>query len=207
VWALVPQKAFARSKSRLASILSPEERAAFAKRCFLRVLDALDRSAQIAGITVLTDHDEVAAMARAHGASVLADQGGLESVGALVNEAIADLSLGAQNRILVIMADLPFVTTEDIDDIIAAQEPVDVVVAADRHAVGTNAILMDLPAPMATSFTLSESLRRHQEDARLAGLSMTTHVSRGLSCDVDTDADWADLGLSQPAPTALRDSP
>ena len=191
--ALVPQKAFERSKSRLDSVLEQEARTAFAKRSFDTVLTALSKSDKIDRVSVLTDDDAVANVARGCGADVIRDPAKGSSVGALVNQTLSAPAGSSTDRVLVIMADLPFLTHNDIDAMVAAHDGVDVVIAPDRHEVGTNAILMNLPAAMPTSFTLTHSRKRHEQDAKEAGLIFASYSSKGLSCDVDTDADWREL--------------
>ena len=73
VWALVPVKSFARAKSRLAGVLGPAEREALARSMFEHVLRVLASSGEVGGVTVVTDGDDVATLARSLGAAVMRD--------------------------------------------------------------------------------------------------------------------------------------
>src|SRR4051812_46514147 len=91
VWAVVPVKGFARGKSRLEGALPRAEREQLARDFCDHVLDAVEASAALAGVLVLTDCAEVAAVARARGAEVMRDacEGPLS---ALVDAALASLA-------------------------------------------------------------------------------------------------------------------
>ena len=74
VWGVVPAKSPSRGKSRLSGALSDLDRAAFARELLTHVLDVLV-AAELDGVLVATDSDEVADLAAARGAAVLRDMG------------------------------------------------------------------------------------------------------------------------------------
>ena len=70
---LIPCKAFARGKSRLAGVLAPGQRAALCQTLFRHTLaEALATGARVA---VVAEDTEVADLARTQGALVIADPG------------------------------------------------------------------------------------------------------------------------------------
>src|SRR5690349_17391498 len=95
---VVPIKAFARAKARLADVLDEEARAALARRMAERVLAA----AGALPVTIACDDDEVAAWAVEHGASVAWTPG--TDLNGAVTLAVASLDV---DRVVVAHADLP----------------------------------------------------------------------------------------------------
>ena len=105
VWAVVPAKSFARGKSRLGPVLDDDDRARFARELLEHVLGVLG-TCELDGVLVATDGDDVAALARAHGAQVLRDRGE-GSLAAVVDGALADVAARGACAAVVFMADLP----------------------------------------------------------------------------------------------------
>ncbi len=174
--ALVPFKPAGVRKTRLAAALSPEARDALAERMFFHVIGALERAAMVERIVLL-------AAERPDGwrHSWVADAGrGLNTELGAVRDAMAAA------RLLVIHADLPFVSEADIA-VLTAQAAGGCAVAPDRHGAGTNALaLQDFP-----DFTFgfgAGSLQAHVAAGRGRALVV---VREGLGFDVDTAADYA----------------
>ena len=73
---------------------------------------------------------------------------------------------------------------------VAALDHHDVVIAPDRHELGTNALGLALPARLVTSFGYPDSFRRHVAAAR--GSDLRIHIARspGLAFDLDLPADY-----------------
>jgi 2-phospho-L-lactate guanylyltransferase len=67
-----------------------------------------------------------------------------------------------------------------------------VVIVADRHGQGTNALLLTPPGAMAPSFGPG-SFARHAARARAAGATVRVAQAPSLELDVDTPGDLAAL--------------
>ena len=187
VFALVPVRAFPESKKRLASLLAPEERIALARTMLEDVLDCLGRSPAVAGIAVVTDDADAAALARDYGARVLPDapDGGLNA-----SLAGAAAWLGATRpeiAALIIHADLPAATLGDIAALVAEKSDV---VLARAHDGGTNALLLRPGISLRFAFG-ADSCARHLASARAAGLSVGLVARAGLALDLDRPEDVA----------------
>ncbi len=177
-WAIVPMKRYGEAKSRLAPILSPAQRAAFARETFLSVLACV--AAEVDGVLVATDGEDVAADARAHGAEVLLDAEGRVPLRAVVDRAVRHLVAPGRARVAVVLADLPELGRDDVRALLA---PSGKVVAPDAAGLGTNALVVPLGTEVRTAFGSGESFRLHREG--------TTVVRRdGLATDIDTPEDW-----------------
>jgi 2-phospho-L-lactate guanylyltransferase len=108
------------------------------------------------------------------------------------------------STVLILPADLPLVSSTDIDNLLRRDAPV--VIAPDRHATGTNALMVRLDAfgePFAFQFG-EGSFGRHQDEAHRLGVDAVTAISLGTSFDLDTPEDLARLDAMRAAPAAER---
>jgi 2-phospho-L-lactate guanylyltransferase len=95
----------------------------------------------------------------------------------------------ATGGVLILPADLPLVTREDIQTLLdRAVKPPVVVIAPDRHGRGTNALLIS-PAGLIEYDFGENSFQRHCERANRAGarLEIVELPSLGLDLDVPED--------------------
>ncbi len=190
-WAVVPAKSFAGAKSRLYH-LSPQSRAALAQALFERVIAILEASDQLAGILVATNGDGVAAQARQRGCEVICDpvrpddrDSNSGQLARVVDAALSSLHHRHVRAALVIMADLPLLTVDDITDLVTAMRRGEVVIAPDRNDMGTNALGLVPTLAMPTCFGHEDSFLRHCVAATERGLSIRVQRSPGLGFDVD----------------------
>lgn len=193
VWALVPAKAFARGKSRLAPALSDAARADFARRLFDHVLATLTESGVIDGVLVATDSDDVAAAAHAHGADVLRDLAAGAVLSTVVDGGLAALAARGVTRAIVLMADLPQLVADDVRALAAAFDRADVVLVRADDGLHTNALGLTPPDWLPTRFGRSDSFAAHVADARAAGLRVAILDNERVAFDVDGPDDHARL--------------
>jgi 2-phospho-L-lactate guanylyltransferase len=198
VWALVPAKCFTRGKSRLSPVLDDTARAAFARRLLDHVLGTLLASESVAGVLVATDCDEVAEAARARSSPkgprvavrMDADPGPLNTV---VDAALRDLATRGAGAALVLMADLPRITSEDVHALIEALDGHDMVLVTDVRGRHTNALGLRPPARIATCFGRPDSFAAHAAAAREAGLRLAVLENERIAFDVDGPSELARL--------------
>ncbi|MDO6414476.1 2-phospho-L-lactate guanylyltransferase [Sphingomonas sp. BIUV-7] len=170
--ALVPIKAAADRKTRLADRLSPGERIALSERMLRHVLAILQATEAIGSITLLAS-DPVAGW---YGARLSDDGRGLN---AEVQAAAARIG----DPLLVIHADLPALAVADIRALTHAGRN-GVALAADRHRRGTNAIALGRRDDFVFAFG-PDSLARHRTQC-----SATAIIERpGLALDIDVFED------------------
>jgi 2-phospho-L-lactate/phosphoenolpyruvate guanylyltransferase len=86
--------------------------------------------------------------------------------------------------LLIIAADLPFVTREEIGALVEASRSGSAVAAPDWREAGTNALAFPLARGLPMRFGPG-SLAAHEAEARAAGLSFTLVRRPGLAFDVD----------------------
>lgn len=171
---VVPVKAFARAKARLAPALDERARVELARRMADRVLDA----ARDLPVWVACDDDEVAGWATARGASVAWVPG--TDLNGAVAAAVAALDV---DRVVVAHADLP-----QAEDLTAALGTTGVVLVPDRQHDGTNVLSL----PTGTGFTFRYgpgSFSSHHREAARVGLDVEVRELADLMWDVDEPSD------------------
>ena len=183
---LIPAKSFSDAKQRLSAVASPQERAAIARNLLTRTVKTVRTALGDAPIMVVTDDPAVAHVAREAGADngFVSEQEGL-------NGQLSHASLYAPNSadLLVLHADLPLLGEDDLHALLKSTAPV--TIAPDRRGVGTNALL--LRNGVRYFFFGEDSAARHRQGARLAGVPCNEVQRKGLSFDLDEEADWHDL--------------
>lgn len=184
--ALVPLRAPGVGKSRLAGALSSEGRAALAGAMLADVAAAL-RDAPVDRTVVAADGPAAVAAASALGLETLADPPGARGLDAALAAAAA--RLGPLGQLLVVAADLPWLTGADVRRVLAVDADVVVAPTADG---GTGGLLRRPADACATAYGVG-SARRHLALARGAGRSATELQLPGFAHDVDVAADLARL--------------
>jgi 2-phospho-L-lactate guanylyltransferase len=189
-WAIVPVKAFRESKSRLASVLKAEERAWLAEALFRRTIGVLDESGRFERVCVVSASKQVLVAAGEIGCLAVIEPPDAGLNGALESAASEVVANGAAG-VLVIHADLPLLTREDLDalldlDGIAARAAI----APDRHRTGTNALFLSPPRGVPYRFG-RDSFSLHTEAARSRELAMVVVETPGLGLDIDEPEDLA----------------
>ncbi len=193
-WAIVPAKPFNEAKSRLGPIVSPEERQAVARRLLERTVGVLMEVKSLDHVAVVSRDREALLVALGLGAVALAEQGnGLNP--ALTHAARSAVDGGA-TRILILHSDLPMLSKEDVEALLAAGETSEVVIAHDRYLVGTNG-LMTPPGAFPYAFG-QNSYSAHLELARLAQFEPAIVARPGLAFDVDYPGDLDELEAAGP---------
>jgi 2-phospho-L-lactate guanylyltransferase len=186
VWALVPVKSPERSKTRLSTVLQPQECAMLSRAMFMDVLAALDDAKGITHIAVLTSDTEVAALANQLGHEVIADK----SAGQLcegLNEAARYIVSQGAATMLVIPGDMPTVTPADIEELLKAHQGGLSLCPAIRDG-GTNALVCSPPNAIPFQFG-DDSARRHIEAAEAAGLHTIRLPMHAFFRDIDIPDD------------------
>ena len=127
-------------------------------------------------------------IARQHGARTVREDGQPQLNTALARATVI-AKVHATRGVLILPADLPLISQEDVLTLIErAGEPPVVVIAPDRHGKGTNALLISPSGLIEYDFG-ENSFQRHCERARQAGarLEIVDLPSLGLDLDLPED--------------------
>ena len=189
IWAIVPVKPFLRSKSRLAAVLTPEERAGLSREFLGHALDVL---AQVPAVTqtVVVSRDP-AALALAHSRQArTVTEAGAPDLNAALRRATEVAVAARVAGVLILPTDLPFLTPEDVGQLLADdEEGPRVALAPDRREAGTNALFVAPPGLLRYAFG-EQSFRKHLELAQAAGAHVRVCRLPGIALDVDGPEDW-----------------
>ncbi len=186
-WVVVPVKTLDAAKRRLAGALDPAARRGLSLAMLADVLDALDATPGLDGAAVVSRDADVTELARRRGLRVIPETGA--GLNAAVAQAANALSAEGCARLLVMPADLPLASPEEIAAVLTARpEAPGLTLVPDRHGVGTNALACAPPDAIAPSFGAG-SFPRHLEAARNAGIPATVLRLPGLGLDIDTPED------------------
>ena len=188
LWAIVPVKPLRRGKSRLAGMLSEDERTILNQELLEHTLKILSTLKELDQVLVVSRDPHALTIARNHGARTVQEDGQPH-----LNTALARATVMAQvhtiRGILVLPADLPLLTHDDVLALIdRAVKPPVVVIAPDRHGKGTNALLM-VPAGQIEYDFGEGSFQRHCDRAKKSGarLEIVELPSLGLDLDLPED--------------------
>lgn len=208
VFAIVPVKDLAGTKSRLAPVLDGAGRAGLTVYMMRNVLAAV-RGAGVERAVVVSPDLTVLRLAAEAGAETLRQEGqGLN--GALEEARRYALDRGASG-ILVLPADLPTLRSPDVGAVLEAvpqDEGPAVVVAPDAAGTGTNALFVRPPDAVPFLFGPG-SFERHRAAARERGIPVHDLERPNLAFDLDTADDLRRLedrgaGGPEPAEDGLR---
>jgi 2-phospho-L-lactate guanylyltransferase len=188
LWAIVPVKPLRRGKSRLAGTLSEDERTELNRSLLRNTLKTFADLKEVEEVLVISRDPQALAIARQHGARTVREDGQPELNTAL-RRATVIAQVYATRGVLVLPADLPLVTRDDVLTLIErAGEPPAVVIAPDRHGTGTNALLIS-PAGLIEYDFGEDSFQRHCQRARNAGARLEVVDLPTLGLDLDLPED------------------
>lgn len=196
--AIVPIRSISAGKTRLADVLSNDERAHLTRAMLAKVIEAITSADEVARVMVISpDEDTLEHAASLHERIVPILQPekypGLD--GAIEQGVGEAVSAGAAN-IMIVFGDLPTVTGNDIRNVLRRDAPV--VIGPDRQLAGTNVLMLrrglELEALRAFHFQYGPgSYMRHLQEAHDLGLDVVTVNMPGIALDLDTPEDLAML--------------
>ena len=182
-------------KSRLASVLTEEERKVFAGLCLNNVLFALKEAGinrvDILSKSVLEQDDESALMSSSTDFEIriLVDESDL-------NTAVNSYLKSAGSPVLIVMADLALLRKESIEAMISPVKQhlndLNFVRIAPGKDGGTNMMFIGAPDVFEVSY-YGESFKKHKEEAKQKSLSCEIYESFDTAADMDEPEDLNDI--------------
>ncbi len=187
-WAILPIKPFAEAKTRLSGTLSPAERAALAEEFYRHSLSVLMQVRALEGVLVTSRDPLILDTARRAGAYALLEAGAPE-LNAAIRGAIEVACVLDADGVLILPADLPLITPEDIAQILdLGCAPRVAVLTPDAHYEGTNGLYLS-PPDLFTVHYGPGSFARHKALAEATGAAVHIYESPHMALDIDTPAD------------------
>ena len=204
IWAVVPIKELEGAKQRLAPLLSPTQRRDLIEVMMGEVLEAVVEARSLAGVMVVTLDPQATAVARRLGARVVTD-GAREGHTGSVTAGLRLLSREGRGGMITLPADIPAVTSQEIDLVVAAHLPAPAFTISPAHDdLGSNAVICSPPDAVPLRFG-DNSFFPHLDAARTQAIEPTVIRQPGIAMDIDHPVDLASfLRLPQSAGTRTR---
>lgn len=200
---LIPVKDLTRAKQRLAALMTQPERTRLAWTMLEDTFAAAARVRSIDRITVVTLYPPAIALAEKFGMEVILETEQISESASVDFGSRSATTLGAE-AVLRLPIDLPLITAEDIETILAADksEP-SVVIVPSRDGTGTNAILRRPPTLFLSHFGTG-SLAKHIAEAERANADCTLLNLPNIALDIDEPEDLVEF-LTQGKGGAIRE--
>ena len=186
VHAIVPLKNIKKSKTRL-SALPPQDRAKLTVAMLSNVLVALRKSRRISDVTVVSADKSASKIAHRYGAKFLSEGRGHGLNGAL-RLAIRELERRTTGTAMIIHADLPLLTTQDVDRFLSRSQGFQIAIVPCKNGTGTNALLLRPPSAIPPLFGKG-SFKTHLSLAKKTRFRWRVFKVRGIQFDIDDPRD------------------
>ena len=193
IWAIVPVKPLRRGKSRLAGMLTEEQRTRLNRYLLEHVLTTLNEVKEIEHTLVVSRDPAALAITRDMGGRTVLEDGAPQFNTAL-KRATAVARMNGAHAVLVLPADLPLLTAPAVRSLLeSGQNPPVVVIAPDRRENGTNGLLVN-PAGLIDYSYGPGSNHLHAESAAKAGARVVVFPSEIIGLDLDLPEDLELIG-------------
>jgi 2-phospho-L-lactate/phosphoenolpyruvate guanylyltransferase len=185
---LIPIKDPANAKTRLASLLSADERRRLAWAMFEDVSRAAASATKADRVVIVTNYEKALDRARQLGWDALIEEA-QASESASIDWASRALAERGFDAVMRLPADLPLIQPEDIDELLSIdlRAPAALLVPS-REGTGTNAIIRTPPALFPSRFG-PNSLALHEEEAARVGVECLIVQNSRIALDIDEPSD------------------
>jgi 2-phospho-L-lactate/phosphoenolpyruvate guanylyltransferase len=189
LWAIIPVKPLRRGKSRLATILSEDERAKLNYAMLENTLKVVSTFPDFDEILVISRDPAALTLARQYNARTVKEEGNPELNKAVMRAARVAMAFSAHG-VMIIPADLPLICIEDLKTFIALSgQPPEIIIAPDRRLDGTNALLIS-PVGLIDYCYGPQSFEKHIQQAKNSGANIKICNLPSFALDVDWPEDF-----------------
>lgn len=191
---LVPVKDLSRANERLSSVLSKKQRTELAYVMLEDVLAAVGDSKLADSRVVVTLDRKAEEMALGRGFDVIREES-QEGESSSVDLACQVCRKMGAESVLVIPADAPLVTGDDLDFVLGREKRgKSVVLVPSEDELGTNAIMRKPPDSIPSMFG-HDSFRKHREEAERRYVPCEVCRNRNIGIDIDEPRDIETFSL------------
>jgi len=191
-WVCVPVKPFIYGKSRLAGMISDDERYQLNRALLSHTLQIISRSMWHKYVLVISKGEEALDMAKAFGFNAVIEHPpfglnrSLQTVSKNLDEEKAE-------SITVVPADLVLLTIEELDEIYTLRMKLPgIIIVPDRFKAGTNILSVNPVGAIPFRYGRN-SFTKHCQSAKNIKLPIKIIESRYLGFDLDTEQDLNEL--------------
>ena len=188
LWAIVPVKPIRRGKSRLAGVLSEEERTELNTFLFENTMHALVNVNRIDQILVISRDPSVLSIARQYKTRTLQEDSS-SNLNLALKLATRMAQIYETRELLILPADLPLITSDEINQMLdLSGNPPEMIIAPDRHSSGTNALYINPIGDIKYHYG-PDSYQLHIMDAEEHGFLVKKQITACLGFDLDLPED------------------
>ena len=184
ITAVLPFRSIDSAKSRMAPLLSEEERREFSARLLERTLLALGRAASLSSVILVSPDPLARALARSGGHEAL-DDGGVE-LNAAIALGVRRAATSGASAVLILPVDLAEISAVNIDALLSGWSGSKPGLLASPDG-GTSALLVPLPSTFTPQFGANSAAAHHNELSRNG--AEVERLSSPLAADLDTPND------------------
>ncbi len=195
MWAIVPIKTFERAKQRLSNVLSDEERRSLTLAMARDVLTCLSRCKHLTGTLIVSRTHEATILASAFNTEHFTESPDANLATALTQATRHLLHNFAATGVFVVPADVPGITTQQIDQLI--EDHIDVTLLPDSEHIGTNGMICSPPLAIPYIFD-GKSFKPHSDAAYSKNLTPRIISGSCFALDIDTPKDLLTLLQQHP---------
>ncbi len=190
VYAVIPVKTLNESKQRLSSVFNPQERRQLTLAMLNDVLNALKGSKIKKTVISATDPEVHQIAEKLSIAYFSPSQDGLNQA---IDQATTWCIKDGADSVLVLPADLPFLTIQEINQVInIGSAESSLIVICPSWDLGTNALFQKSTKQISAHFG-PNSFIEHTRQAYCNSVSVWIHFSPGFSTDIDSEKDLRKL--------------
>lgn len=189
LWAIIPVKPLRRGKSRLAGVLSEEERTLLNYSMLANTLKVVTAVKEIEKVLVISRDSGALAMARDFGARTVQEDGKSDDLNLALKRGTVVAQLSGAQSVLILPADLPKIDVVSIQAFIRMGKRTPfVVIAPDRRKEGTNGLLIN-PAGLIDYQFGPGSFQLHIQQAKRYNINVEVCDNPSLALDLDVPED------------------
>ena len=189
---LIPAKRLDSAKQRLASSLSPRQRAGLVWAMLEDVAAAVNGAVAPDRVVLTSSDPELLGQARAHNWEAIEEKVQV-SESQSVDRASMILKEAGVGAVLRIPLDVPLIRSQDVDQLLGSEmEPPNALLVPSRDGRGTNALLRCPPDAFPSRFGPG-SLAHHRMEAARAGVPLTIVENSRVALDLDQLEDLTDF--------------
>jgi len=189
-WAVIPVKPLDHAKSRLAGILTLEQRASLVIRLFEHTLDVLCDWNILSLIMVVSASQKIWQISERYGVNVLKEPEAI-NLNLSLEFARQEIIRRGADAMLIVAADIPGLNRSSLRKIFEYTQKNNpfVVIAPDRPKKGTNVMYLSPPGIINFSYG-PDSFLKHRGKASLVNADFYCVLDPLLNFDVDTPSDF-----------------
>ncbi len=189
LWVIVPVKSIHNGKSRLAGVLSCEDRERLNLSMLTNLLQTLKDLDQITGVLTISQDKLVQDLTDSYGFNFHLEQKPYSLNNAIKTACKECLNMGA-SEVLILPADLPMINKHSLQIILEKNtDPPVVVITPDRRWEGTNSLLINPNNGFEFRFG-ENSFFLHKEIAHALDYRVEIISDPGMELDLDLPEDW-----------------